>query len=349
MGKMHMMQLIEVNKMSYTKNNYPHYFYKQWHHPDDYGKRIEKTWVVRKGGSTIETAIKTKTTFGEKPFIECTERHEYLDKADKSSIDTTKMHSNTSEVGGDLMVKYFGGVEERRPPDILMKDKDPVEVFFTDKYFCDLLKYFPVSPSRNYLNTFLEPFMEYDTKYIVPFLDELCDVDFIIEPFHVMGRKMIGSMNKDMSDISDLEKYILNVYKSRKNIIPYKEDIIDCLASKLKRFSNKHVLQRLSTEDISTIAKIDKGIIWNYFDGIVRNLRRIEWYFQQRGLEAIYFNLDRDDYKETFGFDNNSLPRTATHPGEYREREQYEQLAKEYVTMRKMKDMRKRGRIYDWI
>ena len=359
MGKMHMMQLIEINKKSYLKNKFPFYFYKQWHDPDEYSVRIEKSFVVRKGKSEVETPVKTKTTFGQKSKnIICPELHEYLEvvsslsaKADEDEMLglRIKLNSNTLEKGGDLMKKYFGGVEERRPPDILMKDKDPVEVFFTDKYFCDLLKYFPVSPSRNYLSTFLEPFMEYDTKYIVPFLDELCDVDFIIEPFHVMGRKMIGSMNKDMSDINDLEKYILNVYKSRKNIIPYKEDIIDCLASKLKRFSNKHVLQRLSTEDISTIAKIDKGIIWNYFDGIVRNLRRIEWYFQQRGLEAIYFNLDRDDYKETFGFDNNSLPRTATHPGEYREREQYEQLAKEYVTMRKMKDMRKRGRIYDWI
>ena len=59
--------------------------------------------------------------------------------------------------------------------------------------------------------------------------------------------------------------------------------------------------------------------------------------------------MDRDDYKEFFGFDNNNLPRTATHPGNYHEREQYEQLAKEYVTIRRVKDMRKRGRVYDWI
>ena len=156
-------------------------------------------------------------------------------------------------------------------------------------------------------------------------------------------------MNMDMSYISDLEKYVLNLYKSRKNIIPYKEDIIDCLASKLKRFSNKHVLQRLNTENMLTISKIDKGIIWNYFDGIVKNLRRIEWYFQKRGLEPVYFNMDRDDYKETFGFDSINLTRTATHPGNYPEREHYEKLAKEYVMIRKMKDMRKRGRIYDWI
>ncbi len=359
MGKMHLMQLIEINKKSYVKNKFPYFFYKQTHDPNDYSVRIEKSYVVRKGKNEVETPVKTKTTFGqESKGVICPELHEYLEVVNSLSNNPDedemlglriKLTSNTLEKGGDLMKKYFGGVEERRPPDTLMKDKDPVEVFFTDKYFCDLLKYFPVSPCRNYLNSFLDPYMENNTKYILPCLDELLDADIIIEPFHVMGRKMIGSMNMNMSDISDLEKYVLKIFKKRKNIIPYKEDIIDCLASKLKRFSNKHVLERMSTEDISDISKIDKSVVWNYFDNIVKNLRRIEWYFQERGLEPIYFNMDRDDYKEFFGFDNNSLPRTATHPGNYPERKYYERLAKEYVTMRKMKDMRKRGRIYDWI
>ena len=359
MGKMHMMQLIEINKKSYIKNKFPFYFYKQWHDPDDYRVRIEKSYVLRKGKKQIETPVKTKTTFGQiARDIKCPDLHEYLQvvsslskNVDQSQMEglRIKLHSNTLEQGGDLMKKYFGGVEERRPPEILMKDKDPVEVFFTDKYICDLLKHFPVSPSRNYLNTFLEPYMENNTEYIVPFLDELLDVDLSIEPFRIMGRKMIGSMNKDMSEINELEKYVLKSYRTRKNVIPYKEDLIDCFASKLNRFSNKHLLKGLNTKDIVTISEKDKEIIWNYFDEIVKNLRRIEWYFKKRKLEAVYFNLDRDDYKEFFGFDNNVLPRTATHPGDYPEREKYEQLAKEYITLRNMKDMRKRGRIYDWL
>ena len=156
-------------------------------------------------------------------------------------------------------------------------------------------------------------------------------------------------MNKHMSEINELETYVLKSYRTRKNVIPYKEDLIDCFASKLNRFSNKHLLKGLGAEDIVTISEKDKEIIWNYFDEIVKNLRRIEWYFKKRKLEAVYFNLDRDDYKEFFGFDNNVLPRTATHPGDYPEREKYEQLAKEYITLRNMKDMRKRGRIYDWL
>ena len=57
------MHLIEVNRQSYTKNKYPYYFYKQWEDPDDYTKRVEKTFVVRRGQSTVEGPIKIKTTF----------------------------------------------------------------------------------------------------------------------------------------------------------------------------------------------------------------------------------------------------------------------------------------------
>ena len=139
MGKMHMMQLIEMNKRTYTKIKHPYYFYTQWHDPDNYKKRIEKTFVIRKGSSKVETPIKTKTTFGQKTGvytkkqqIQNRKAHPYLTechnlvKASQSSISATKLHSNTSEVGGDLMKKYFGGVNDRTPPDILMKNKDPV-------------------------------------------------------------------------------------------------------------------------------------------------------------------------------------------------------------------------------
>ena len=132
MGKMHMMQLIEINKKSYTKNKYPYYIYKQWHDND---MRVEKSYVLRHGQSDIETAIKTKTPFGEKVKHKGGVLHEYLWEVAKSDTDSIKLHSNTSEVGGDLMERYFGNVRDRKPPDDLMKDKDPVEVFFTDKWF----------------------------------------------------------------------------------------------------------------------------------------------------------------------------------------------------------------------
>jgi len=337
MGKMHMMQLIEVNSKSYTKVKYPYYLYKQWHDSSDYKKRIEKTFVVRKGQSNVETPIKTKTTFGEIPdFVE--DRHEYLNKVATTSIDSTKLHSNTSEVGGDLMEHYFGGVNERKPPDDFMKDKDPVEVFFTDKWFKDLQKHFPVSPSANYLGTFLEPYLKSNTECILPLVDELCDVDVIFDPFTIMGRYMLG--HPEQKEENEHESYVVNLYKSRKNIIPYKEDLIDCFASKLKRYQKGDVVSKY---------KEDKRLIWSYLDGVVRNLRRIELYLRQHEIEPIYFNMDRDDYKVTFGFDKNELPRSATHPGNYSEREEYEKIAKEYVMMRNMKDMRRRSRIYDWI
>ena len=356
MGKMHMMQLIEVNKKSYTKIKYPYYFYKQWHHPTDYGKRIEKTFVLRKNNSNLETPVKTKTTFGEIPKNKCNNQiHEYLrvvkELSDNKS-DITKIHSNTLEKGGDLMKKYFGGVNERKPPDILMKDKDPVDVFFTDKYYCELQQYFPVSPSITYLDTFLVPYLKNNTNKLHPsarpFVNDLCDVDFIFDPFSIMGRHMLGA-HPTITEADEIEKHIIAIYRSRKNVIPYKEDLIDCFASKLKRYSHKYVLERYKTENASELYKIDKGLLWKYLDTVVKQVRRIESYFKKNDIEPVYFNLDRDDYGETFGFDKNKLPRTATHPGDYPEKEEYEKMAKEYITMRKMKDMRKRGRIYDWI
>jgi len=337
---MHLMQLIEINRKTYTKTGGRYYFYKQWHDPDNYKKRIEKTYLVRRHQSKVETPIKTKTTFGEIPdFVE--DRHEYLDIAHNNSVSTTKMHSNTSEVGGNLMVQYFGGVHERKPPDDFMKGKDPVDVFFTDKWFKELQKHFPVSPSGNYLGTFLEPYLLTHTEYIRDLVDDLSDVDVLFNPFSLMGKYMLGYPKWEKDDKEDdLELYVLELYKSRKNVVPYKEDLIDCFASKLKRYKKRNVIETY---------KKDKRVVFKHLDGVVKNLRRIEKYMIHRGIEPVYFNMDRDDYKDVFGFEKNDLPRTATHPGDYPEREQFEQIAKEYVTMRDMRDMRRRNRLRDWI
>ena len=349
MGKMHMMQLIEINQKSYTKNKYPYYIYKQWHDPHDYGTRIEKTYVLRKNQRIIESPIKTKTTFGVPPQHNGGRLHEYLREVSKNSIDNVKLHSNTSEVGGDMMEHYFGNVRSRKPPDKLMEGKDPVEVFFTDKYFKELQEKFPVSPSINYLGTFLQPYLRDNTECIIPLIDELCDVDFIFDPYIIMGRQILGTPTKLLTDLTEQEKYVLNIYRSRKNVIPYKEDLVDCFASKLKRYSNKHVYHKYNTEDASVIYKLDKTLLWIYLDTVVQQVRRIERYFKHNNIEAFYFNMDRDNYKDVFGFDKDNLERTATHPGYYPQRELYETIAKEYIILRNMKDMRRRGRIYDWL
>ena len=340
MGKMHMMQLIEINEMTYTKTGGRYYFYKQWHDPENYSKRIEKTYLVRKHQSKVETPIKTKTTFGEMPeFVG--DRHEYLDLAHNSSISTTKMHSNTSEVGGDLMFRYFGRVNDRRPSEEFMKGKDPIEVFFTDKYFREKQKHFPVSPGSNYLKTFLEPYLLDHNDYILPLVDDLIDVDILFNPFSLLGLYMLGYPKDFMKmEKDELQLYVLKLYKSRKNIVPYKENLVDCFASKLKRIKIFDVMQRY---------KQDKLLIWRHLDGVVRNLRRVEKFLQHNDIEPIYFNMDRDDYGEVFGFKKNELPRNATHPGDYPEREQYEKIAEEYVMIRDMRDIRRRNRLRDWI
>ena len=335
MGKMHLMQLIEIHKKSYIKSNSPYYIYKQWHDPDNYKKRIEKSFVLRKGQSKLEGVIKTKTTFGEMSDEFYKERHEYLDVVYNTTNDPVKYHSNTIENGADLMKKYFGDVDKRKPPDVLMKGKDPVEVFFTDKWLGELAKYFPVSPSKNYYESFLEPYIKTKADVIRPFIEELCDVDFNIEPGIIMGRYMVGNIMPKITDAG--EDQIIEKYKLGYNVIPYKENLIDCFTSKLCRYWGGDVLSQYNK---------DKRIIFKYLDGFVRGIRRVEWYLKIKGIERNYFNLDRDDYNKTFGFQR-EFPRDFTHPGDFPRRKQYESIVKDYLTTRNLKDMRKRGIIHE--
>ena len=170
-----------------------------------------------------------------------------------------------------------------------------------------------------------------NTRCIRPIVDELCDVDIVFNPLTVMGKGVFDAPN--ISEEDELERYVLDIYKSRKNILPYKENLIDCFASKLKR---------------AKIIKEDKSVIWRHLDGFVRNFRKLEKYLQHKGIEITYFNMDTDDYKETFDFEYD-IPRDTTHPGNYPERDEYEKIANEYVIIRDMKDMRRRNRLRDRI
>ena len=306
MGKMHLMKLCDINYKSYTKTAGGYYFYKR-------NKKVQETFFVRKGESKVETRVKTKT--------KVSETHRYLQDA----------HNSSFEERENLITEYFGNLHERHPPDILMKDKDPVDVFFTNKWVVELQKHFPVAPSGNYLETFLEPYILSNTRCIRPIVDELCNVDIVFNPLTVMGKGVFNAPN--VSEEDELERYVLDIYKSRKNILPYKENLIDCFASKLKR---------------AKIIKEDKDVIWRHLDGFVRNFRKLEKYLQHKGIEITYFNMDTDDYKETFDFEYD-IPRDTTHPGNYPERDEYEKLAKEYVIIRDMKDMRRRNRLRDRI
>ena len=326
MGKEHLIFLLEINRKSYTRSITRYFFEKHWHDPNNYKKRKVKTYLIRRHQSKVETPIRGKTTYGERP--------------DLSGIPST------------CYVHRFGG----KPPYDFLKSKDLVEVLFTDKWF----KFVPneepsdrgasFSPSLienhvqqvglfkelqkgsgNYLDTFLEPYILTHPEYIRDYIDDLCDVDVLFQPFALMGKKDSGRWWSDIEK-TELEAYVIKTYKSRKNVIPYKENLVHCFQSKLKMISRKH--------DILEEYKKDKRKVWFRLDDIVRSFRIIEKYLQDNGIEPVYFNLDRDNYKDTFGIEKDELPLTQTDFGDYSERKQFEQIAKEYITEREMKDMR---------
>ena len=367
MGKEYLMHLVEINRMSYTKSLTRYFFYKQWHDPDNFKKRIEKTYLVRRHQSKVDTPIRGRTTYGEKP--------------DLSGIPST------------CYVHYFGGVNDKKPSYDFLRGKDLVEVLFTDKWFKvqskedptekgaggfftpslkvryntdevrnessrilemyhqiellkELQKDFPLPPSGNYLDTFLEPYLMTHPEYIRDLVDDLTDVDLLFNPYSLMGKNMSGRCWSCTSSVdtqiekAELEAYVIKTYKSRKNVIPYKENLIDCFASKLKMIKKYDVLAEY---------KKDKRKVWHQLDGIVRSVRRTEKYLQDNNIDPVYFNMDRDDYKEVFGFEKSHISRKNTHPGDYPERKQFEEIAKEYVTVRDMRDMRRRNRLRDGI
>tara|TARA_B100000424_G_scaffold79360_1_gene59378 strand:+ start:25 stop:1152 length:1128 start_codon:yes stop_codon:yes gene_type:complete len=366
MGKEHLMFLSEINRKSYTKSLTRYYFWKHWHDPDNYKKRIEKTYLVRSNQSKVETPIRGRTTYGERP--------------DLSGIPST------------CYVHYFGGDNDSKPPYDFLKGKDIVEVLFTDKWFKVLSKeeptirgaggYFTPSlcvrykgdevrfesnrileifqqvellkelqkdfPSSNHLDTFLEPYILTHPEYIREHVDDLCDVDVLFNPFALMGKKESGRYWSDTSspEKTELEEYVIKTYKSRKNVIPYKENLVECFQSKLKMMRTSGSKKKC---DVLEEYKKDKRKVWFRLDEIVRNVRRIEKYLQDNNIDPVYFNLDRGDYKETFGFEKDDLPRTKTDFGDYPERKQFEQIAKEYITERDMRDMRRRNRLRDGV
>tara|TARA_B100001113_G_scaffold305874_1_gene266802 strand:+ start:392 stop:1390 length:999 start_codon:yes stop_codon:yes gene_type:complete len=320
MGKIHLMSICDLNNKVYTHCIDRYFFYK-------HSKESMETFFVRKGQSKVDRRIKEIGSRVKR--IELSKKHRFLQEERYCSFEEIE----------NLRTQYFGHVDERYPPDILMKNRDPVDVFFTRKWYAEIQEHFPISPSTNYFGTFLEPYLQSNTELIMSIVDELLDVDMVFDPFSLMGLSFIKHKHKQREK-SELESYVYKSYQSRKNVVPYKEDLIDCFTSKLKRYQKGDIIAKY---------KKDKKLVWQYLDNVVKNLRRIEKFLQNANIDIVYFNMDRDDYKQVFGFEKNDLPRTATHPGDYPEREMHEKIAKEYVIIRDMKDMRRRNRLRDRI
>ena len=186
-------------------------------------------------------------------------------------------------------------------------------------------------------------------------LEDMFDGDIIIRPHHLLG--FVNYQRKYSTT-----PRIISLLKNTINIVPYKEDIIDSMISKLNMFdppkqSKKYT--KISNRPVffKTIIdayKKDKEIVWRHLDDFTRQQRDVEQALQDYDIPYDYLNLDQDDYSR-FSC-KIILNKKYSHPNFDRNNPDVEQkymmledIAKEYVTVRELTDIKLSGRIYDKI
>ena len=186
-------------------------------------------------------------------------------------------------------------------------------------------------------------------------LDEMFDGELLVRPHHLLG--IVNYQRKYITTPK-----IIKLLKQTDNVIPYKENIIDSMVSKLNMFDplkqSRKYTQRTGRpilfKSIIDAYNRDKDTVWSHLDEFTRQQRDIEQALQDYNIPYDYFNLDQDDYSR-YGCDL-VLDRKFTHPNfdlsnaETKHRHDLlTDIAFEYVTVRGLTDTRLSNRIIDKI
>ena len=182
-------------------------------------------------------------------------------------------------------------------------------------------------------------------------LDTISDCVGITRMFHLLGY------------VNHEKKYhptpkIISFLKTYKNIVPYKDNLIDSMISKLNLFdppkqSKKYTNRTGRPIFFKTILDAynrDKEIVWSHLDEFTQRQRDIEQLLLDLNIPFEYFNLDKDSYKDMFDLDE-GVQRDRTHP-KFEHNDNWniiKNMAEEYIDIRKLQDVRLHGRIKDKI
>ena len=201
-----------------------------------------------------------------------------------------------------------------------------------------------------------EPFLKYAPSVWENYaLDDMVDVEMLVRPLHLIGMVKYERVHPTTDKI-------ISILKKTTNIVPYKENIIDSLISKLNMFEPPKQSRRYSKrtgrpilfKTIIDAYNIDKSIVWSHLDEFTKQQRDIEEILQEYKIPYDYLNLDTDNYSR-FKL-KIILPKNYSHPNFDLDNEQInhkhnllKNMAKEYVTVRGLTDVRLSGRITDRI
>ena len=200
-----------------------------------------------------------------------------------------------------------------------------------------------------------EPFLNHAPNTWEFALDDMFDGELLVRPHH-----LLGIVNYQRRYITTPK--IISLLKNTINIVPYKVDIIDSMISKLNVFdppkqSKKYTRRTGRPVFFKTIIdayKRDKEIVWSHLDDFTRQQRDIEQALQDYNIPYDYFNLDEDDYSifecKIVLDKKYSHPNFDTsNPVVEHKRKIFEDMAREYVTVRGLTDTRLSNRIIDKI
>ena len=247
---------------------------------------------------------------------------------------TKPMNRTTYEYG-----ECYNYVDDRPP-----KQRDlikPVDVMPYAQHKDD--KHFKFLPSFN-----KKMFDDNDWIHIIKDFD---DVKMGMTPLPFLGiptqRECVNG--KRITPHGDALKWV----GESNNFVPYKEDILDSMISKLAAFDKKLAGKRAFKltgrpqifKDLFDAYVKQRDLVWLHLDDIVNEGRNLEYRLRELKIPYEYFNLDKDDYS-IFGCDV-SLPSDHTHPDwdltnekTYDNWSQIRHIAEEYISVRQLKDVR---------
>ena len=162
--------------------------------------------------------------------------------------------------------------------------------------------------------------------------------DLLIAPFPLIGLECSGmriSLPATYHSISDIS---LQYVRNSRNIIPYKENTLDSIISKLILFNTKvYNIKSMritgkptSFKDVFDAYNKHKEMVWMHVDHILNEQKAIEDRLIQLDIPYERFNLDNDDYS-IFNCDEVSFDRDVQ---KVEWDLKLKDIAEEYITLR---------------
>lgn len=173
------------------------------------------------------------------------------------------------------------------------------------------------------------------------FFNDLCDCDVFIPQIHPQMMSY---------------KPFIEHFKTCRNIIPYKADVVDICIERINLFESKETNKYMNTnvKDVEDAYYTDKELVFSHLDFFVTKNRNVEQLLIDLNIPYEHLNLDTHNYKTLC---ENQIPKhtTADHYGRHvvsKRSQRYDfakRIVEEYIQTRGLTDLRLSGRLHDKI